>query len=219
MTMTALDKNGSIHLLLVGATGIVGQQVLRLALADSRVDKVVAVTRKPLPAHPKLENPIMDFLNLHGDDHWWKADAVICTLGTTIRVAGSESAFAAIDRDLPIHVARICREAGATRFALNSSLGANPKGNFYLRTKAQAEAAIRQLAYPGYTIVRPSLIDASRKEARTGEIIGRYFSHVFHPLIPKRYRAVRPEKIAHALLEGVLSNQQGERIIESEQLQ
>lgn len=217
--MTNPEAAIPLRLLLIGATGAVGQQVLLQALANPRVGKVVALTRRPLPPQPRLENPVVDFTNLPTDAPWWQVDAVICTLGTTIRAAGSQSAFAAVDRDLPIKVARLARNAGATRYALNSSLGANLDGNFYLRTKAEAEAGIRSIGYPNYTIVRPSLIDTARNEPRAGELIGLAIARVFRPLIPKRYRAVKPEYIAHALLEGVLLEQNGEHIIESERLQ
>ncbi len=208
-----------LSLLLVGATGAVGRQVLALALADPRIQKVVAPTRRPLPDHANLYNPVIDFAHLPVDAPWWNVDAVICTLGTTIKAAGSQAAFAAVDRDLPIQVATLARAAGATRFALNSSLGANPAGNFYLRTKAEAEAGIRNIHYPSFTIVRPSLIDAVREESRPGEKIGLILARTFRPLIPLRYRAVKAEHIALALLDGVLKDHSGECIIESEQLQ
>ena len=221
---TTSNRNGpaapsSLRLLLVGGTGAVGREVLRLALADSRIGRVVAPTRRPLPDHPKLENPIVDFSRLPADAPWWTVDGVICTLGTTIRAAGSRPAFAAIDRDLPIQVARLARAAGATRYALNSSLGAAPGGNFYLRTKAETEVGIRQLGYPCYTIVRPSLIDAERVESRPAERLGLLAARILRPLIPRRYRAVTATRIAQALLDGVISNEVGEKIIESGQLQ
>lgn len=208
-----------LRLLLVGATGAVGRQVLAAALADTRFGQVIAPTRRALPPHAKLNNPVVDFTHVPAQASWWQVDAVICTLGTTIKTAGSRAAFAAIDRDLPIGIARLAREAGATRFALTSSLGANPRGNFYLRTKAETEAGIRSLAYPSYTIVRPSLIDAVRDESRRGERIGLVIARALRPLLPRRYRAVKPERIACALLEGVLRNQPGEHIVESEELQ
>jgi len=208
-----------MSLLLVGATGAVGRQVLALALVDPRIAHVVAPTRRPLLNQAKLCNPVIDFAHLPSDASWWKVDAVICTLGTTIKAAGSQAAFAAVDRDLPIQVAKLAREAGATRFALISSLGASPAGNFYLRTKAEAEAGIRNLNYPSLTIVRPSLIDTEREESRLGEKIGLFFAQTFRPLIPLRFRAVKAERIAIALLDGVLRDQSGECIIESEQLQ
>ncbi len=211
--------NTQLHLMIVGATGAVGRQVLTAALADPRIDEVVAPTRRPLPAHAKLLNPVVDFAHLPVDADWWQVDAVICALGTTIKVAGSQSAFAAVDRDLPITVARLAREAGATRYALNSSLGASLTGNFYQRTKAQAEAGIRDCGYPVFTIVRPSLIDARREQSRPGEVAGILVARLLRPLRPSRYRAVKPEAIARALLDGVLEAQPGEHVIESERLQ
>lgn len=207
-----------LDLLLLGATGVVGGKVLAAALEDARFARVIAPTRRPLPSHVKLLNPVIDFAQLPADAGWWQADAVICALGTTIKAAGSQTAFAAVDRELPIRIARLARQAGATRFALNSSLGASHTGNFYLRTKAQAETGIRAIGFPYYTIVRPSLIDASREQRRTGEFLGIIVARVFKPLIPRRYRAVKPDQIARALIEGVLAQTPGERIIESQQL-
>ena len=207
------------RLLLVGSTGAVGRHVLRLALADPRVERVIALTRRPLPAQAMLENPVVDFRHLPTDAPWWQVDATICTLGTTIKTAGSQEAFAAIDRDLPVQVASLARQAGATRFALISSLGASLGANFYLRTKAEAEAGIRRLGYPSYTIVRPSLIDAERDVSRPGEQVALVAARLFRSLIPRRYRAVKAERIARALLEGVLRDRSGEHIVESEQLQ
>lgn len=217
--MNNIGPAAPIRLLLIGATGVVGTQVLAQALADPRISQVVTLTRKPQPGQTKLENHVVDFSSLPANAPWWQVDAVICTLGSTIKAAGSQAAFAAVDRDIPLQVASLTRRAGATRFALNSSLGAKLDGNFYLRTKAEAEAGIRALAFPGYTIVRPSLIDAVRTESRPGELIGVYIARALRWLIPQRYRAVRPENIAQALLEGVLQDQPGEHIIESESLQ
>ena len=211
--------NSPVHLMIVGATGAVGRQVLAAALADSRIDEVIAPTRRALPPHAKLLNPVVDFANLPTDVAWWQVDAVVCALGTTIKAAGSQTAFAAVDRDLPVRVAELARAAGARRYALNSSLGASLTGNFYLRTKAQAEEGVREIGYPVFTIVRPSLIDAKREQSRPGEFIGLVVARALKPLIPLRYRAVKSEAVARALLEGVLSATPGEHVVESEQLQ
>ena len=208
----------SLRLLLLGATGAVGREVLAQALADSRVGEVVAPTRRSLPEHERLHNPVTDFTQLDAAAPWWQADAVVCALGTTIKVAGSQAAFAAVDRDLVIDTARLARQAGATRLALNSSLGASAQGNFYLRTKAQAEEGVRALGYPSLTIVRPSLIAAEREAVRPGEVTGLWVARVLGPLIPRRYRPVAAARIASALLEAALQGAPGAHIIESGRL-
>ena len=211
-----------IRLLLLGATGAVGSRVLAQALADPRVGQVLAPTRRPLPeaqGQARLVNPVTDLERLDPDAPWWACDAVICALGTTIRKAGSQQAFAAIDRDLPIRCAEQAKAGGARRYALNSSLGASLKGNFYLRTKAQAEEGIKALGFEALVIVRPSLIDAEREESRPGEKLGLLVAAGLRPLIPRRYRAVSAERIAQALLEGALGSEAGLQVIESEQLQ
>ncbi len=208
-----------LRLMLVGATGAVGNQVLEQALRHPGIAEVVALTRRRLPAHPKLANQVVDFSNLPANAPWWAVDAVVCALGTTLRVAGSPEAFVTVDRDWPIQVARLARAAGASRFALNSSLGANAlsKGP-YLRTKGETEDAIGQLGFPSYTIVRPSLIDAQRQQSRPAEALGLVVARALRPLIPRRYRAVTPDAIAHALLGAVLAGQPGLQVRESETL-
>ncbi len=125
-------------LLLVGATGLVGREVLRLALADPRVKHLTAPTRRPLPPHSHLSNPRIDFDALPPDNLWWKAAAVICTLGTTLRKAGSKEEFRRIDHDLPLQIASLARDHGTRAFALTSSTGADPRAkSFYLRTQVR----------------------------------------------------------------------------------
>ena len=216
--VTEARASPPFRLLILGATGAVGCEVLRLSLADPRFDDIVAPTRRALPPHPKLVNPVTDLTSIDANDDAWNVDAIICALGTTIKVAGSQQAFASIDRDLPIAIARAAKSKGAKRFALNSSLGASLKGNFYLRTKAEAEEGIRALGFASYTIVRPSLIDAERDVPRLGERVGLAVARVLGPLIPRRYRPVKAHAIAHALVEAVC-RPSGVAIVESEELQ
>jgi uncharacterized protein YbjT (DUF2867 family) len=207
-----------ITLLLAGATGAVGGHVLRLALADTRIGRVVAPTRRPLPAHPKLVNPTPDFASLPDQADWLKVDAVVCALGTTIKVAGSQTAFAAIDRDLPIALARRARNGGARAFALNSSMGASHTGNFYQRTKAEAEDGIRAIGFDRYVIVRPGLIDTERSTPRPLEKAALVISRALGSMLPARYRPVPAEAVARCLLEQVILSDSGEVILESESI-
>jgi uncharacterized protein YbjT (DUF2867 family) len=208
-----------LRLLLVGATGVVGGAVLEQALERRDIGPIIAPTRRPLALRAaKLNNPVLDLGALTGDEDFWACDAVICTLGTTIRAAGSQAAFARVDRDLPILIGRFAKAGGATRYALNSSLGASPTGNFYLRTKAEAEQGIIDQGFASTTIVRPSLIDAEREQSRPAEHLGVLLARALKPLIPKKFRAVTPQQIAQALLRGVLAGEPGVHVVESDAL-
>lgn len=206
-------------LLLVGATGLVGRCVLQQALADVRVVRVVAPTRHPLPVHPKLENPILDFDALPEEAPWWQVDSVICTLGTTLRKAGSREAFRRIDFEYPLAVAKLAHDHGAQTFALNSSIKADPNAKaFYLRIKGEAEQALQGVGYDSLTIVRPSLLGGARAEFRVGERLATFFLTVFGPLISRRYRIVPAERVARALVEAALAAPVGCHVIESEMI-
>lgn len=208
-----------LRLLLVGASGAVGRAVLARALADPRVAEVVALTRRPLPAAPRLANVVVDFDNLPESAPWWAVDAVICTLGTTLRAAGSQAAFATVDRDLPLRIAMLVRANGATRFALTSSIGADAgSASFYLRTKGETEDAIGRLGFRGYTIVRPALIDTDRAERRRVEALTMTLLRGLGPMLPRRWKLVTPEQVARALVGGVLEEMPRIAVIESEDL-
>jgi len=209
-----------MKLMLVGASGLVGQQVLRQASTHPAVSGLIAPTRKPLAPAARLENPIVDFEHLPADAPWWKVDAVICTLGTTMAQAGSEAAFRRVDHDYPLAVARLARAAGANAFVLNSALGAAADSRvFYSRVKGEAENAISALGYPSLTLVRPSLLDGGpRPDSRPGERIGLWFARMFRPLIPARYRAVATEAVARALLAAAVARVPGVHVLESERI-
>lgn len=203
--------------MLVGATGLVGQQVLQKALASERVRRVVALTRRALPPHPKLINPVVDFDRLPDDAPWWAVDAVVCTLGTTLKVAGSQAAFYRVDHDLPLRVAQLALRHGAQAYALNSALGADPRSRvFYSRTKGELERDLRALGYPSLTLVRPGLIGGERHESRPAEQIGVRVSQWLRPLLPPRYRVVPAERIAHHLLQAALAGAPGCNVLSSE---
>jgi uncharacterized protein YbjT (DUF2867 family) len=206
-------------LLLVGATGLVGQSVVRQALSDSRVEKLIAVTRKPLPPHPRLENPTVDFDALPADAPWWAVDGGICTLGTTMRQAGSHQAFRKVDVDYPLAVAGLLREHGAKSFAFNSSIGADPKARaFYMRVKGEVEQRLIALGFSSLTLLRPSGILGPRKAHRKWEARTIRVFHSLRPILPRHYRVVPADKIAKALIEAALTGPTGVHVVESERL-
>lgn len=208
-----------MKLLLAGGTGLVGRHVLRLALADARVTTVVALARKPLPAHPKLIGPFIDFDALGPDATWWRADAVICALGTTMKVAGSQEAFRRVDLDYPLMVARLARAAGTPAYVLNSAAGANPASRFfYNRVKGELERELAALGFASLTQVRPGLIGGERDPVRAGEAAMAFVLGALAPVLPARWRINPAERIAQALLEAALAARPGVHIVTSDKL-
>lgn len=206
--------------LIAGATGAVGREVLRLALANEKqVAQVVAPTRRALSPHPRLENPLVEFDQLTGSEPWWDVDAVICALGTTIKKAGSQEAFRRVDHEYPLVVARHALMHGARSYALNSSVGADAGSkSFYLRTKGEVERDLDALGYCSYTIVRPSVIWGERQEVRLGESLAIFALTALKPVVPRRYRVVPAVRIAQALLDRALAGVPGRKVIESEEM-
>ena len=148
---------------IAGASGVVGARALHHALARHDVERVVAVGRRPLAVqHPKLSSVVVDLQDRDAVAAALPADVgvALCALGTTMKQAGSKEAFRAVDHDAVVAFGAAARARGAVRFVLVSSIGANARaGNFYLRTKAEAEAALAAQGWPGLVVLRPSFID------------------------------------------------------------
>jgi uncharacterized protein YbjT (DUF2867 family) len=207
--------------LILGATGQVGQALLQLALQHPEISRVVAPTRRPLSPHANLDNPLVDYESLPEDAAWWKADLALCALGTTLRQAKSKVGFYRVDHGYVLAAARLAKSAGTSAFGLVSSLGADASSRlFYLKTKGETEQALSALGFASLVLVRPSLlIGGPRSSARVLEAFGLFLGKHLASLLPRRYRAVTTLQVARALLETGLRAPAGLHIIEPEQLQ
>jgi uncharacterized protein YbjT (DUF2867 family) len=158
-----------------------------------------------LPLHPAdVELRVVDFDRLTVADIAG-ADDIFCALGTTIKKAGSQAAFRNVDYDAIVNLARAGVEAGAKKFVLVSSIGADPSsGNFYLRVKGETEQAVSGLPFEAVHIMRPSLLLGRRDELRTGE----GFAQAIMPMLSwalvgrmRKYRAIPADTIARAMVQ------------------
>lgn len=208
-----------MRLLLAGATGLVGSHALRLALADPMIERVIAPTRRALPPHPKLEAPRVDWDALPADAPWWRVDAAVCALGTTMREAGSREAFRKVDFDYPLAIARAAHRAGARAYALNSALGADAGSRvFYNRVKGELEQALAGVGFDSLTYVRPGLIGGERRQSRPGEAAATVLLRALAPALPRRWRINPAPRIAQALLDAALQAAPGVHAVGSERL-
>lgn len=208
-----------MKLLLAGATGLVGGHVLAQALADPRIDAVVAPTRRALPAHPKLLAPTVDFEALPDDAPWWAADAAICALGTTIGKAGSQEAFRRVDHDYQLAIAKLASRHGTPAFVLNSALGADAASRiFYNRVKGELERDLAGLDFASLTFVRPGLIGGARSESRPAERAALVLLGILGSLLPRAWRINPAERIAAAMIEAAVAAKPGTHVVTSAEL-
>ena len=186
---------------LAGATGLVGREILRGLAADPSVSAIHVLGRRKLQA-PKVTSHVVDFRALPA---LGRLDEVYLALGTTIKVAGSQEAFRAVDFGANLAVAKAALSAGARRCALVSALGADPKSRiFYSRVKGELEDALTALPFERLVIARPSMLVGDRaslgQPARRGEGIALAVSRLLGPLIPRNYRSVAAADVAKSLL-------------------
>ncbi|HRO40273.1 MAG TPA: NAD(P)H-binding protein [Flavobacteriales bacterium] len=190
-------------ILLAGATGLVGGAVLPLLLADAHVGKVVALVRRPLAMeHLKLEQwvdeDLLDALRPVA------VDAVICCLGTTIKAAGSQAAFIAVDKVLPLGIARWAKAQGVPAFCIISAMGADAGSRiFYSRVKGEVEQELAGMGFGSLALFQPSVLTGPRKERRAGEGIGSAVLKLLGPLLAgtwANYRVMPHDRLAKALV-------------------
>lgn len=206
--------------LLAGASGLVGGQLLRVLLADDGVAQVHALVRRPLTVtHPKLHVHCVDFKLLPALP---PADEAYLALGTTIKVAGSQAAFRAVDFDANRAVAEAARTAGVRRVGLVSAAGASAQSSvFYNRVKGELEDALKATDWSALVIAQPALLLGDRaslqQPARFGERLAMPFAKLLAPVLPGAYRPVHAQQVALALA-GTVPVAQGLQVLASDTL-
>lgn len=201
----------AMHVLLFGATGLIGSQLLQQLLASPRIARVTAVTRRPLAtAHARLRNVISDMADDALPAGLERADVAYSCLGTTLKQAGGKAGFYAVDHDLCLRSAQWSRQSGVQHFLVVSAMGASASSPvYYNRVKAEVEKDLQALGFPRLTIMQPSLLLGERSgAARPGEAIGIALAPLFTPLMRgplSPYAPVRADVVAAAMLAASLA--------------
>lgn len=201
---------------LVGATGLVGQHVLRLAVGRDDL-RVVALARRevPLPPGARMEVFVAEPDKWGEVLHAVRPDALISALGTTIaKVGGDREAFRAVDHRLVVDTAKMARSADIERLIAVSSVGANPHTrNFYLSVKGQAETELMKAGFSRLDILRPGLLKGARQhDQRTAERLAMLASPVTDLFLQgdfAKYRSIRAETVARAAIALALRKTRG----------
>lgn len=209
--------------LILGASGLIGGELLKLLLKDATFRKVIIIVRKELPIeHEKLEQIVADFSTIEAQKHPLKTDVVFSCLGSTKKKTPDKKEYYKIDHDYPLLIARLALENGASSFHLVSSLGANySSSGFYLRMKGETERDLKALGYPDIHIYQPSLLTGERKEKRGLEAFGSYIMQIINPLLIgslKKYQSIPGKTVALAMCKQALLKSQGTHIYTSDKI-
>jgi uncharacterized protein YbjT (DUF2867 family) len=209
---------------ILGATGLVGGELVKALTRDHESEGVVTLGRRPSGfSAPTLKDVTADLARPETYREYLNVDCVFCALGTTIKKAGSEAAFRRVDYEYPLTVAREAVAQGARRFVLVSAVGADPKSRiFYNRVKGELEVALRALRFPrGLGLLHPSLLLGERGESRPGEQVAALLMRATAPLFAgglRKYRAISAEQVAHAMLTAARSDDDGTVVYEGQAL-
>lgn len=204
-----------MNLLLAGATGLIGQAVVAQWAGPGTLHLLV---RRAVPApRAHCQVHVVDFSALPALP---AAEAAICALGTTIKAAGSQAAFRAVDFDAVLALAQAAKAAGVLRFAVVSALGASAaSSNFYSRVKGEMETALKALGFETLLIARPSLLTGDREalgQPRRGmEHLAMRLSAPLSALVPAAWRPIAAEAVARALLRALAQARPGVHVLDN----
>jgi uncharacterized protein YbjT (DUF2867 family) len=205
---------GQKHVVIVGATGMVGGYALRSALENPAIASVTTIGRRKLGiSHPKLKEVLhQDFADCSAlADALSGQDAAVYCLGTYTGSV-SDTELRTITADYTIEFARVLRGSSPdAAFSFLSGNGADPTGRSRLafaRYKGQAEKALLPAGFPRVYIFRPAYIYPvePRKEPNFSYRLLRMIYPAFRVLFPNQ--VIRADDLARAMVDAVVSGTQ-----------
>ena len=210
--------------LVIGSTGLIGSKLLELLLESDDYNKVVAFTKRPIGIkHSKLTQHIIDFDKPETYSELIVGDDFFCTIGTTIKSAGSKEAFRKVDFEYPRQFATFALQNKVKQFLIISSLGADANsGSFYLKTKGEIQDFLADSDFESVAVLQPSLLLGDRTEFRFAEKVGGFLMKLLPFLFfgnLKKYKPIEGKTVANALVKIAQKNNKGFKIYESDVIQ
>ena len=210
--------------IIIGSTGLIGSYLLNLILDSNDYQNVITFVKRDTGIkHKKLTQHIIDFDKPETYKELVVGDDLFCTIGTTIKKAGSKEAFRKVDFEYPKQFATFALQNKVKQFLIISSLGADANsGPFYLKTKGEIQDFLKKSNFESIAVLQPSLLLGNRTEFRLGEKIGAFFMKTLSFLFfgnLKKYKAIQSEAVAKAMLVIAQKNNSGFKIYESDVIQ
>ncbi len=190
----------------IGATGLVGKELVKRLLENRKFDKVrLFVRRESGITHPKLEQQIVDFSDSEKWEKHLKGEVLFSALGTTLKKAGSKEKQYEVDVTFNLKFAQKAKQNGIETYVLVSAVGADAESRlFYNRIKGELDEAVLRIGFRKPTILRPSALAGERDENRLSEKIFIPIVGFFTRFIFKKYRPIEGDTVARAMIKAAL---------------
>ncbi len=189
--------------IVIGATGMVGTQlIILLTLSDEYLEIVSFVRRASGVKHPKLTERIINFDQPETWQSFVKGDVLFSTLGTTIAQAKTKKAQFKVDFTYQFIIAEIAARQQVPHYVLISSAGASAKSKaFYMNMKGKLEDVVQSLAFETISILRPGQLDGERPEKRWSEKVALSVMYGMNKIgLFKRYKPITASQVALAMI-------------------
>lgn len=209
--------------IIVGATGLIGKNLVNILLNHPEYKEVLILVRKKLAlSHPKLTQLLVDFDQIQNYEVDIKGDVLFSCLGTTKKQTPDELQYRKIDHDYPIAISMIALKNGAQQMHVVSAPGANASSSiFYLKLKGETEDDLKKIGIPSLNFYQPSLL-TGRTESRPMETVFATIFKFINPLLigsAKKYRSISGHTVASAMINQSLKTQQGVFVYNSAEIE
>lgn len=194
--------------IVAGASGLIGKELVKKLINSDQYRLIYTISRKKSGlVHEKIKELVIDFENISQLSFDEPIDDVFCTLGTTMKQAGSRENFKRVDYKYVVALANLGKQVGASKFLVISAMGANPTSTiFYNQVKGMTEEALKNIGFNHLVILQPSLLLGERPEFRFAEKLSGFFMKTLNFLIPDNYKAIQAEKVAGSMLKMALKS-------------
>ena len=210
-----------MNALILGATGLVGHELLELLIMDNRFSKIDLLSRRELDLRSiKVTNHVLDLSNVHALPYVNHPDVLFITFGTTIKKAGSKHNQFKIDVVIPYKIMKLAKEKGVKKCVLISALGGSKYSPFfYSRMKANLEDRAKEIGFEQLIIIKPSVLEGPRIEKRRGEEISVKIGNAIAKtgLIDK-YKPVGANELAKSMIQSVFEFKGGNHSVSSNKI-